>query len=126
MPFLERDRIFGERARRWLADNPLEYPMNALYRVIGLFHFYPPAHPDPKRVVPLLAMTLLILLSFAGIAWTWSNPAFAWCRVILWATILTAALTMVIPRYRFPLHPALYVTAIAFLQARIPSLKGNR
>lgn len=124
LPFLERDSIYRERALGWLRDHPWEYPLNAVHRVLALFHFYPPAHPDLKRLVPLTAMTLMILMAFHGLAVTWSRPEWAWCRVVFAGVVLTAALTMVIPRYRFPLHPVFYVLSIVSLQ-RLTKRSGS-
>jgi hypothetical protein len=115
MPFLERDRYYKKLTFQWLKEHPGEFWTNGVFRVLALFHFYPFAGEGWARRLVLWIFTGIILLAMSGLVLSWKRREFAWCRVLFFTITFLSFMTLVIPRYRFPLHPVFFVLAVTAL-----------
>lgn len=115
LPALERDDYYASQARDFMAKHPSMWWINAYHRVLAMFHLYPPSGPEDAgglRILVLVGFTILVALGLVGLITTWRDERFAWCRVAWGGVTLLAFCTMVQMRYRFPLHPAIFILAV--------------
>jgi hypothetical protein len=123
---IERDRFFAGEVKRFIRENPGKYIKLTLTR----FYYYwwrDETHPltlHPLYLLPWAAVLVLSAVGAVAVRRKWRDWSLWWWQ-ILGFTILFS-LTIVLPRYRMPIYPAMFLLAavgIERLFRRFGSLK---
>jgi hypothetical protein len=115
---IAQDRMWETRAKAWIQAHPFRYAWLSMQRAVLVADSV--GNPKTQGVHSGLAAKLVawlmlpfVLLGFAGLAIFWRTSAGCLTAAALLLVVASSALTLVKPRFRFPLDPALAVFAVA-------------
>jgi 4-amino-4-deoxy-L-arabinose transferase-like glycosyltransferase len=113
---IERDRFFAQEVRKFIFANPREYLRLSIIRFYYLW-WRDVTHPLTSN--PFYILPWIFVLAFAGLGSVLisNNLRFwsLWWLQIIGFTMLFS-LTVVVPRYRLPVYPAMFLLAAVGLE----------
>lgn len=113
---IQRDRFFAGEVKRFILEHPGEYLHLTLTR---LFYFWwrDMTHPltsNPLYIVPWVLIVIFATIGVIRIRRDWRRWS-VWGLQIVGFTLLFS-LTIVLPRYRMPIYPAMFLLAAVGLR----------
>ncbi|MCX6639731.1 MAG: glycosyltransferase family 39 protein [bacterium] len=112
-----RDRFYAAEVRRFIRENPTGY-LSLTFKRFKYYWFYDPTHPLTRNPFYILPWILTLVFAIPGL-WIslrkW-RQASIWYLQILGFTALFS-LTIVVPRYRMPIYPAMFLLAAVGLDS---------
>jgi 4-amino-4-deoxy-L-arabinose transferase-like glycosyltransferase len=108
---VERDRFFTQEVKEFILGNPGEY---LRLSVVRFYYFWwrDLTHPLTSNLMYMLPWIFILVFAVIGFfavrtdLWLWS----VWWLQIIGFTLLFS-LTVVVPRYRLPIYPAMFLLA---------------
>ena len=122
---IERDRFFAEEVEKFISEHPGEYVRLTITR---FFYFWwrDMTHPLSRNPSYMIPWIVILIFSILGVWCSLRN----WKRWSLWGLqiigfTLLFSLTIVLPRYRMPIYPAMFLLAAVGMEYLYLKVRSN-
>lgn len=123
---IQREKVYKDYAIRYIRENPIRYAELSVRRLI-YFWTVDPTHPlstNPLYWIPWSILLILVGYGVVKARRVWQSYSF-WLLQGLAYTVVYS-LTLVLPRYRIPLYPALFLLAAVGMEYLYNRLNSKR